>query len=310
MLGYIVRRFLWAPVLLLIVSVIVFALGHYGPGDPVLLRFGQQYTEKDADRFRENHGLNRPVYVQYGSFVWNALHWDFGESITLHPPRKVTDLLAPKLKASGQLFLAASLITIGFGVPLGFYSALKQGTWQDPVIVSGSLILNAMPVFMTAPLLIIAFALKLDWVDVSGWGGFFDRQIILPAIVIGIPGIAIFTRIMRSSTLDVLNEDYVRTARAKGVPGYIVNYRHVARISLIPILTLIGFSLSGLLGGAFIVELIFGVPGVGKFTLDALFARDFPIIMAISLIGAASLVIANLIVDILYSVTDPRIRYQ
>ncbi len=100
MLGYIVRRFLWAPVLLLIVSVIVFALGHYGPGDPVLLRFGQQYTEKDADRFRENHGLNRPVYVQYGSFVWNALHWDFGESITLHPPRKVTDLLAPKLKAA------------------------------------------------------------------------------------------------------------------------------------------------------------------------------------------------------------------
>ncbi|MBT5319621.1 MAG: ABC transporter permease, partial [Chloroflexi bacterium] len=160
------------------------------------------------------------------------------------------------------------------------------------------------------PYLIILFALKLDWVAVSGWGGFFSPQIILPAMVIGLPGVAIFTRIMRSSTLDVLGQDYIRTARSKGVPEHVVNYRHVARIALIPILTLIGFSLSGLLGGAFIVELIFGVPGVGRFALDALFARDFPVIMAISLIGAASLVIANLIVDILYSVVDPRIRYQ
>ena len=123
-------------------------------------------------------------------------------------------------------------------------------------------------------------------------------------------GVAIFTRIMRSSTLDVLGQDYVRTARSKGVPEHVVNSRHVARIALIPILTLIGFSLAGLLGGAFIVELIFGIPGVGRFTLDALFARDFPVIMAISLIGAASLVMANLIVDILYSIVAPRIRYQ
>jgi peptide/nickel transport system permease protein len=309
MLTYIVRRLLWAPVLLLTVAAIVFALGHYGPGDPVQIQLGQHFTEERADRIRESRGLNDPVYEQFGRYVWNALRWDFGESNQFQN-RGVAELLGPKLKVSAQLFLAASLITIGLGVPLGFYTALKQGSWQDPTIVSGSLVLDAMPVFLTAPYLIIVFALKLDWVQVSGWDGFFSTQIILPALVIGLPGVAIFTRIMRSSTLDVLGQDYIRTARAKGLPEAIVNYRHVARIALIPILTLIGFSLSGLLGGAFIVELIFGVPGVGRFALDALFARDFPVIMAISLIGAASLVIANLIVDILYSVVDPRIRYQ
>ncbi|MFP6679379.1 MAG: ABC transporter permease [Dehalococcoidia bacterium] len=309
MLAYIVRRLLWAPVLLLIVSAIVFTLGHYGPGDPVQIQLGQHYTEERAERIRDSRGLNDPVYVQFTRYVWNAMQWDFGESAQFQN-RAVAELLGPKLKVSAQLFLAASLITIGLGVPLGFYAALKQGSWQDPTIVSGSLVLDAMPVFLTAPYLIIFFALKLDWVSVSGWGGFFSSQIILPALVIGLPGVAIFARIMRSSTLDILGQDYIRTARSKGLPEHIVNYRHVARIALIPILTLIGFSLSGLLGGAFIVELIFGIPGVGRFALDALFARDFPVIMAIALIGAASLVIANLIVDILYSVVDPRIRYQ
>ncbi|MDP6823787.1 MAG: ABC transporter permease [Dehalococcoidia bacterium] len=309
MLAYIVRRLLWTPVLLLAVSAIVFALGHYGPGDPVEIQLGQHYTEEQADRLRESRGLNDPIYEQYGRYVWNAIQGDFGESFKFQG-RDVAELLGPKLKVSAQLFLAASVITIGLGVPLGFYTALKQGTWLDPAIVSGSLALNAMPVFLTAPFLIMFFAIKLEWIPVAGWGGFFDTRIILPALTIGLPGVAVFTRIMRSSTLDVLGEDYVRTARAKGVHEFVVNYRHVARIALIPILTLVGFSLSGLLGGALIVELIYGVPGVGRFTLDSLFARDFPVIMAVSLIGAASLVIANLVVDILYSVVDPRIRYQ
>jgi peptide/nickel transport system permease protein len=309
MLAYIVRRLMWTPILLLIVSAIVFTLGHYGPGDPVQIQLGQHYTEERAERIRESRGLDDPVYVQYLRFVWNAAHWDFGESFQFQG-RGVAELLGPKLKVSAQLFLATSLITIGIGVPLGFYTALRQGTWIDPAIVSGSLSLNAMPVFLSAPFLIIFFALKLDWVPVAGWGGFFDVRIILPAITMGIPGIAVFTRIMRSSTLDVLGQDYVRTARAKGLPEHVVNYRHVARIALTPVLTLLGFSLSGLLAGAFIVELIYGIPGVGRFTLDALFARDFPVIMAVSLIGAGSLVLANLIVDILYVIVDPRIRYQ
>ena len=309
MLAYIVRRMLWTPVLLLAVSAIVFTLGHYGPGDPVQIQLGQRFTEERAERLRESRGLNDPVYVQYGRYVWNALQGDFGDSFQFQG-RGVSELLGPKLKVSAQLFLAASIITIGIGIPLGFYSALKQGTWIDPTVISGSLAMNAMPVFLTAPFLISLCALTLDWVAVSGWGGFFDKQIILPALTIGLPGIAVFTRIMRSSTLDVLGQDYIRTARAKGLPGHVVNYRHIARIALIPVLTLIGFSLSGLLGGAFIVELIYGIPGVGRFTLDAIFARDFPVIMAVTLIGAASLVIANLIVDILYSVIDPRIRYQ
>ena len=309
MLTYIVRRLLWTPVLLVIVSAIVFALGHYGPGDPVQIQLGQQFTEERAERLKESRGLNDPVYEQYGRYVWNALHFDFGESFQFQG-RGVSELLGPKLKVSAQLFLAASIITIGFGVPLGYYSALKQGTWVDPAVVSSALVLYAIPVFLTAPVLIILFALKLDWVPVSGWGGLFDTQVILPALTIGVPGIAVFTRIMRASTLDVLGQDFVRTARAKGVPEHVVNYRHVGRNALIPVLTIIGFSLSGLLGGALIVELIYGIPGVGRFALDAIFARDFPVIMALSLNGAASLVIANLVVDILYAVVDPRIRYQ
>jgi ABC-type dipeptide/oligopeptide/nickel transport system permease component len=308
MLAYIIRRLLWTPFLLLAVSAFVFVLGHYGPGDPVEVQLGQHYTEEAAERLRARHGLDAPVHVQYVRYVWNALRGDFGESFQFQG-RGVSELLGPKLKVSGQLFLAASVITIGVGVPLGFFSALRQGTWLDPTVVAGALMLYALPVFLTAPLLIIVFALRLDWVPVSGWGGLSDSRAILPALTIGLPGIAVFTRIMRASTLDVLGQDFVRTARAKGMPEFTVRRRHIARNALIPVLTLIGFSLSGMLGGALIVELIFGIPGVGRFALDAIFARDFPVIMALTLIGATSLVIATLIVDILYAVVDPRIRY-
>ncbi|HIK98526.1 MAG TPA: ABC transporter permease, partial [Dehalococcoidia bacterium] len=156
MLSYIVRRLMWTPILLLFVSAIVFTLGHYGPGDPVQIQLGQHFTEERAERIRESRGLNDPVAQQYLRYVWNALQGDFGES-TQFQGRGVTELLGPKLKVSAQLFLAAALITIGIGVPLGFYTALKQGSWQDPTIVSGSLVLDAMPVFLTAPFLIIIF---------------------------------------------------------------------------------------------------------------------------------------------------------
>lgn len=195
------------------------------------------------------------------------------------------------------------------GIPLGFYSALKQGSWIDPMVVGSALVLYAMPVFLIAPVLIIVFSLELGWFPVSGWGGFFDRRIILPAITIGIPGVAVLTRIMRASTLDVLGQEFVRTARSKGLTNFVVNYRHVARNALIPVVTILGFSIAGMLGGALIVELIFGIPGVGRFALDSIFSRDYPVIMALTLIGSMSLVIANLIVDIFYVILDPRIRY-
>lgn len=309
MLIYIARRALWVPVLLVIVSIFVFVMGHYGPGDPIEVALGQHYTKERAERLREQRGLDRPLPIQYVSYVREAIRGDFGDSLAFQG-RSVSTLLGPKLWVSAQLFFASMIISIGIGVPLGFYSALRQGTPTDPIIVGSALVLNALPVFITAPVLIIVFALKLSWVPVSGWGGFFDERIILPAVTVGIGGIAVFTRLMRVSTLEVLSQDYVRTARSKGLGEFVVRRRHIARNALIPIMTVLGFSLAGMFGGSFITELIFGIPGVARFALDSIFARDFPVITALVLIGTTMLVIATLLVDILYAVIDPRIRYN
>ncbi len=309
MLAYMIRRLLWTPVLLVIVSIIVFVLGTYGPGDPVEVRLGQNYSPEAAERLREQMGLNDPVGVQWARYVWGAVRGDFGESFVFQG-RSVSEILGPRLWVSAQLNLAAFLITFVFGVPLGFYAAKRQGTWKDPGVVISTLALFALPVFIIAPFLIWVFALRLDWVPVSGWGGFFDARIILPAVTIGVPGIAVFVRLMRASTLDVLGQEYIRTARAKGLSELVVNYRHIARNAFIPILTILGFTFAGLFTGSLITELMFGIPGLGRISLDSIFARDFPVITAIVLIGASMLVIANLLIDFLYTIVDPRIRLQ
>lgn len=309
MLAYMVRRLLWTPVLLLVVSVIVFALGTYGPGDPVEVRLGQNYTPEAAERIREQLGLNDSVPAQWSRYVLDALKGDFGESF-VYQGRTVGEILAPRLWVSAQLNIAAFLITVVFGIPLGFYAAKRQGTWRDPAVVITTLAFFAMPVFIIAPFLIWLFALQLHWVPVSGWGGFFDNRIILPALTIGIPGIAVFTRLMRASTLDVLGQEYIRTARSKGLSEMVVNYRHIGRNALIPIMTILGFTFAGLFAGSLITELIFGIPGVGRISLDSIFARDYPVITALVLIGATMLVFANLLIDFAYTIVDPRIRLQ
>ena len=293
---------------MLVIAFIVFVLGVYGPGDPVEVMLGNNYTEKLAESLREKKGLNDPVVVQYSRYIKNAVVGDFGESYK-YPGKTVAELLTPKLIVSAKLFLVAIFISTFVGIPLGFYSALKQGTPVDPAVVSATLIIYAMPVFLTAPLLIIIFALELNWVPVSGWGGIFDSRIFLPGITVGLPGIAVITRLMRASTLDVLGQEFITFARAKGVSRKDVIMKHVGKNANLPVVTVLGLSFSGMLGGALIVELIFGIPGVGRFALDAIFSRDYPIIMALTLIGTASLVIANLVVDIVYVILDPRIRY-
>lgn len=309
MLAYMIRRLMWTPVLLVIVSIVVFVLGTYGPGDPVEVRLGQNYTPEAAERIREQMGLNDSIVVQWGRYVSGAIQGDFGESFVFQG-RTVGEILGPRLWVSAQLNIAAFLITIGFGLPLGFYTAKRQGTWRDPTIVLTTLALMALPVFIVAPFFIWLFALQLDWVPVSGWGGFFDKRIIMPAVTIGVPGIAVFTRLMRASTLDVLGQEYIRTARSKGLAEMVVNYRHIARNALIPIMTIMGFTFAGLFGGSLITELMYGIPGVARIALDSIFARDFPIITAFVLIGATMLVVANLLIDFIYTVVDPRIRLQ
>jgi len=242
-------------------------------------------------------------------FIGNALKGDLGESYVFQG-KTVTSLIGPRLLVSLQLNIAASIVALSVGLPLGFYAAKRQGTKTDPAILISMLILYAMPVFFTAPFLILFFAVKLHWVPASGWSGMFSTQVILPALTIGIPGAAIFVRHMRASTLEVIGQEYIRTARAKGMSNFVINYRHVARNAFLPILTLLGFTLAGIFGGSLIVELIYGIPGVSRLSLDAIFQRDFPVLTALVLLGSLMLVLANLVIDIGSTVIDPRIRLK
>jgi len=309
MLPYIIRRLLWLPVILLVVSFVTFVLGQYGPGDPVQVLLGRRTNPDVVARIRHERGLDRPLMEQYVGYMGGVLRGDFGESFQ-YQGQPVGSLIFGKIGVSVQLGFAAMLIAVVAGVPLGLLAAVKQGSWLDTALVSATLFFYSMPVFITAPVLIIVLALNLHLVPVSGWGGLFDARIFMPALVLGIPSIAGLTRIMRASTLEVLSQDYVRTARAKGLTELIVMRRHVARNALIPIATVIGLSLAGLVEGAFITETLFGIPGIGRLAVDSLFARDYPVIMALTLIVALAFVIANLAVDVTYAVLDPRIRYR
>ena len=309
MLVYILRRLLWTPVLLLLAAFFVFFMGTVAPGDPAELRLGNRATPERVDRLREQLGLNDPLPIRYMRFIGNALKGDLGESYVFQG-KTVTSLIGPRLLVSVQLNIAASIVALCVGLPLGFYAAKRQGTKTDPTILISMLILYAMPVFFTAPFLILFFAVKLHWVPASGWNGMFSTQVILPALTIGIPGAAIFVRHMRASTLEVIGQEYIRTARAKGMSNFVINYRHVARNAFLPILTLLGFTLAGIFGGSLIVELIYGIPGVSRLSLDAIFQRDFPVLTALVLLGSLMLVLANLVIDIAYTIIDPRIRLK
>ena len=309
MLKYIFKRIIWMPILLLMVSLIVFFLGVYGPGDPIEVQLGNNYDEESADRIREKMGLNEPVFVQWFNYVRNAAVGDFGESYVFKN-REVSELLIPKLIVSAKLNIISFFIAIIIGTPLGFYAAVNNGNFKDPIVVIFSLVFYAMPVFFTAPFLILIFALQLDLVPAAGWGGVFDKRIILPALTIGVPGAAVFVRLIRSSMIEVLDTDYVKLARAKGVSESKVLWKHAFRNGMLPVVTIMGFSLAGLFGGSLIVEILYGIPGVGRISLDSVYSRDYPVIMAIVLLGSSALVVANLIIDFLYTLVDPRIELQ
>ncbi|MCZ6867754.1 MAG: ABC transporter permease [Chloroflexi bacterium] len=306
--AYIIRRLAWTPILLLIVALITFLLGTYGPGDPVEILQGQYNNPEVVERIREQRGLDRNVFVQYGVYVKNVLQGDLGESFK-YRDRTVAELIGKRIWVSAQLGLAASIISLALGIPLGLYTAMKQGTWIDVTTVSITLFFMSLPVFITAPVLLLTFGLWMGILPIQGWGGFFDTRVVMPALVLGIPGVAVMTRLTRASTLDVLSQDYVRTARAKGLGEFLVRRRHILRNSLIPVFTVVGLSLATLVEGSFITEAYFGIPGIGSLAIESFFSRDYPIITALVLIIAAAFVVANLIVDIGYRFLDPRIRY-
>ena len=307
MAAYILRRMLWLPVILLIVSFVTFVLGRFGPGDPVQVLMGQHSNPQVVERIREQRGLNDPILVQYGRYLRNVTRGDFGESFK-YRGRTVAELLKAKMWVSAQLNIAAMILSVGIGIPIGVFAALRQGSWWDTSAVSMTLFWQSVPVFLTAPGLLWVFAWKLDLLPTHGWGGFFDTRIILPALAMGIPGVAIITRLTRASTLEVVGRDYIRTARAKGLSEMVVRRRHILRNAMIPIVTTLGFSLAGIAFTSFVVELFFGIPGVGNLLIEAIFARDYPIIDGVLLIGTTMFIVANLVVDLIYPLLDPRIR--
>lgn len=315
---YIVRRLLWLPFLLFAVSLITFVLFHIVPGDPVVAMLGERYDPDSVvtKNLRREMGLDQPFFAAYGEYMWGFLRGDFGESFR-YRTQPVRDLIVPKMWVSAQLTLAAMVISVGLGLPLGFFIAHRQGRWEDPAVVTISLVLMSIPIMVSVPVLLKLLCLQLHWVPCSGWNGvlhctrpFIEPRIVVPALAMGVPGIAGFIRLMRASTLDVMGQDFIRTAHAKGLSTVTVDTRHVLRNAIIPIVTILAFALAGLIGGAMVTERIMGIPGIGYFAVESVFNRDYPVIMAITIITAVFFVLATLLADVAYAFIDPRIRYE
>lgn len=303
--AYLVRRIFQAIVVLWGVSVIVFALLRLAPSDPITMMLAETASPQQIEEARHHLGLDQPIYVQYLVFMGNALRGDLGESIFYKEPAFAVILraLPNTLLLSGVAFL----ISLAVALPVGVLSALRRDTLWDYLGVGIALIGQATPAYWLGIMLILLFSVSLHLLPTSG--NFGPRYIILPAVTLSAVLMPIVTRLVRSGMLDVLNEDYVRTARAKGLAEGPVIWRHALRNMLIPLVTVLGLQLSSLLGGAVIIEQVFGWPGVGQIAVAAIYSRDYPIVQADVLIVSWAFVVINLLVDLLYARLDPRIRY-
>jgi len=325
-LAYVIRRLLWVPPTLFVVSFLTFAMTRLGPGDPIRIAAGQFRDDEAFARIRAARGLDKPLYEQYYIYMEGVLtRADLGESYR-YKDYNVSEIIFPAIWRSMQYNIVAIAITIGLGIPLGVYAATRQGTWADPASISVFLLFTSIPSLITVYVLLYVFALKLGILPARGWPqdcpvrldflpssyqciGVISPEAIIPILTFSIAGVAGWARFTRAFTLDVLKEDYVRTARSKGLPNRAVLTRHVLRNALLPLTTMIGFALIGIYEGSFFVETIAGIPGYGRLTVESITGRDYDMIMAVTLIGASTFVIAMIFIDIAYTMIDPRIRY-
>jgi peptide/nickel transport system permease protein len=304
MVRYILKRLLMAVPILLILSAITFFLGAVAPGDPVAIRLGQHADPAARARLRHEMGLDQPLWKQYVDYLGGAARGDFGESYLTQRP--VREILATGFPYTLTLAAWALIFSIVVGIGLGVLSAVCQDTWADRAFMVAALAGVSIPSFVLGPILIYFLALKLGWLPVAGWQG--PQYAVMPALALAGRPTALIARLTRSQMIEVLRQDYIRTAYAKGLSPWQVISRHALRNALLPTLTVVGTAFGYLLTGSFVVETIFAVPGIGEQSIESIFRRDYPVIQATVLLAAVGFVAVNLCVDLLYGALDPRVR--
>lgn len=306
MLKYVIKRILLMIPVLIIMSLFVFMIFYFAPGDPVSRIAGPNATPEVYESIKKKYGLDQPFIVQYLRFAKSVIEGDLGISILQERP--VIEMIRERLPVTLQIGLLGFLVTFAIAIPAGVIAAVKKNTAVDYLCMTGSLVGIAIPTFWLGMLLLYVFAYKLRWFPISGDGT--ARQLVLPSFAIGLTNAAITARMVRSSMLEILKQDYVRTARSKGLSEKIVVYRHALKNALIPVITLMGLRLGWIIGGSVALEIIFSIPGIGRLLVDSILARDYPVVQGAMIVLTSSIILANVLADILYTVVDPRIRYS
>lgn len=306
MLTYVARRILDVVPVLVVITMLAFLVFYLDPSDPVVMLAGEHAAPATEARIRERLGLDRPVHIQYLTFVGNALQGDFGTSYRSR--QSVISHIAPAFTATLYFTAAALVLMIVIGIPAGIISATKPGSWLDRIVMSTVLIGLSAPIFWVGIVLMYIFAFRLGWLPS---GGFFTWQgIILPAVTLALQYGAIVARITRTSMLDVLSNDYIRTARAKGLSNTVIFYTHALRNASLPIVTTIGLQVGSMLGGTILIETVFAWPGLGRMLVNAILERDAPIVQAGVMLIAVAVLVLNLLTDVVYGFLDPRVRFH
>jgi peptide/nickel transport system permease protein len=313
MLAYVVRRVIATIPVMAVVALFVFSLLYIAPGDPAAVIAGDQASPADVERIRQSLGLDRPFLIRFSEWVWQILHGDLGTSIFTNLP--VTTMMAQRFEPTLSLMVITLIFAVAVAVPMGVVAAWKAGTWIDRVIMAFAVFGFSVPVFVIAYLLAYVFALELEWLPVQGYTPLSEglwpwfENLILPAIALGCVYIALIARITRAAMLEVLQQDYIRTARAKGIGQQGILFVHALKNASVPIVTVIGIGIALLIGGAVVTESVFAIPGLGRLTVDAILRRDYPLIQGLVLLFSFVYVLVNLAIDLSYTLLDPRIRY-
>ena len=310
---YVARRLIATIPVMAVVATVVFLLLRLTTGDPAAIIAGDNATSQQVEQIRAKLGLDRPLAQQFAIWLGNMARGDFGESFFFK--KRVSELIADRLEPTAALASLTIVLAVALAVPLGVIAAYRRGTWIDRVVMGMSVLGFSVPAFVIGYTLISVFAVQLAWLPVQGYqrladgfGGFIER-LILPSLTLAVIYVALIARITRGSVLEVLNADYVRTARAKGLADLGVLIRHVLKNAAVPIVTVIGLGVALLIGGVVVTESVFSIPGLGRLTLDAVLARDYPTVQAVVLLFSLVYVLINLAVDLTYTLFDPRIRY-